>query len=61
MFCLYMFIYVLYTQVLLILILKKAVFSDSNRIQTHNHLVHKRTLNYLAKLASLAKWLSFCL
>ena len=24
---------------------------DSNRIQTHNHLVHKRTLNHLAKLA----------
>ena len=26
---------------------------DSNRIQTHNHLVRKRTLKYLAKLA---KW-----
>ena len=25
---------------------------------THNHLVRKRTLNHLAKLASLAKWLS---
>ena len=25
--------------------------SDSNRIQTHNHLVHKQTLNHLAKLA----------
>ena len=25
--------------------------SDSNEIQTHNHLVHKRTLNHLAKLA----------
>ena len=25
--------------------------SDSNMIQTHNHLVRKRTLNYLAKLA----------
>ena len=25
--------------------------SDSNGIRTHNHLVHKRTLNYLGKLA----------
>ena len=25
--------------------------SDSMRIRTYNHLVHKRTLNYLAKLA----------
>ena len=25
--------------------------SDSNRIQTHNYLVHKWTLNNLAKLA----------
>ena len=32
--------------------------SDSNRIQTHNHLVYNRTLNYLAKLT---KWLSVCL
>ena len=31
---------------------------DSTRIWTHNHLVRKRTLNHLAKLASLAKWLS---
>ena len=31
---------------------------DSTRIQTHNHLVHKRTLNQLAKLASLAKFFS---
>ena len=29
--------------------------SDSNGIQTYNHLVHKWTLNHLAKLA---KWLS---
>ena len=29
-----------------------------NCIQTHNHLVHKRKLNDLAKLASLAKWLN---
>ena len=29
--------------------------TDSNRIQTLNHLVRKRTLNHLAKLA---KWLS---
>ena len=32
--------------------------SDSNGIRTHNHLVHKRTLSRLAKLASLAKWLT---
>ena len=27
------------------------VSSDCNWIRTHNHLVHKRTLNHLAKLA----------
>ena len=32
--------------------------SDSNGIQTHNHLVHKRTLNHLAKLVCWAKCLS---
>ena len=32
--------------------------NDCNWTRTHNHLVHKRTLNHLAKLASLAKWLS---
>ena len=32
--------------------------SNNNRIRTHNHLVHKQTLNHLAKLTSLAKWLS---
>ena len=32
--------------------------SDCNWIQTQNHLVHKQTLNHLAKLA---KWLSFVL
>ena len=31
------------------------LFVDSNGIQTHNHLVHKRTLNHLT---SLAKWSS---
>ena len=34
--------------------------SDCNWTWTHNHLVHKRTLNHLSKLAkwlSLAKWL----
>ena len=31
---------------------------DSNVIRNHNHLVRKWTLNYLAKLAGLAKWLS---
>ena len=35
--------------------------SDNNGIQTHNHLIHKQTLNHLAKWASLAKWLSVCL
>ena len=35
--------------------------SDSNVIRTHNYLVRKRTLNHIAKLASLAKWLSVCL
>ena len=30
--------------------------SDSNGIQTHNHLFSKRTLNHLAQLA---KWLSY--
>ena len=25
--------------------------SDCNRIRTHNHLIRKRTLNHLAKLA----------
>ena len=32
--------------------------SDCNWSQTHNRLTHKRTLNHLDKLASLAKWLS---
>ena len=32
--------------------------SDTKVIRTHNHLVYKRTLNHLAKLTSLAKWLS---
>ena len=32
--------------------------SDTNGIQIHNHLVCKPTLNDLAKLSNLAKWLS---
>ena len=32
--------------------------SDCNGTRTHNHLVRKRTLNHLAKMISLAKWLS---
>ena len=32
--------------------------SNCNGIWTHNHVVHKRTFNHLAKLASLAKWLT---
>ena len=31
---------------------------DCNWARTNNHLVCKRTLNNLAKLTSLAKWLS---
>ena len=31
------------------------VNSDCSGTRTHNHLVRKRTLNHLAKLASLAK------
>ena len=34
-------------------------FSGSNRIQTHNHLVHKRTLNHLAKSAKFVKFVKF--
>ena len=34
------------------------VLSVCKGIQTHNHLVCKRTLNHLAKLANLVKWLS---
>ena len=34
---------------------------DCNWTRTHNHLVRKQTFNYLAKLASLAKWFSVCL
>ena len=34
---------------------------DCNWTRTQNHLVHKQTLNHLAKLASLAKWWSVCL
>ena len=37
------------------------VLNDNNGIQIHSHLVRKRTLNHLAKLASLAKWFSVCL
>ena len=29
--------------------------SDCNWTRTHNHLVHKQTLNHLAKMAKLAK------
>ena len=30
---------------------------DWNWTRAHKHLLHKRTLNHLDKLASLAKWL----
>ena len=32
--------------------------NDCNCTRTHNHLLRKWTLNHLAKLASLVKWLS---
>ena len=32
---------------------KKYYLSDCNWIRTHNHLVHKRTLNHLAKLGTI--------
>ena len=41
-----------------ILFLLTSSHNDCNWTRTQNHLVLKRTLNYLAKLASLAKWLS---
>ena len=31
--------------------------SDCNGIRTHNHLVHKQTLNHLAKLANYGVWI----
>ena len=34
---------------------------DCNRTQTYSHLVHKRALIHLAKMASLAQLLSVCL
>ena len=36
-------------------------FKWLHRNWAHNHLVCKITLNYLAKLAKLAKWLNACL
>ena len=35
--------------------------SDCNWIRSHSHLVQKRRLDHLAKLASFAKCLSVCL
>ena len=40
---------------------KSKYIENSNGIRTHSPLVRKRTLNQLAKLASLAKLLSVCL
>ena len=37
---------------------KRLFLSDCKWTRTHNHLVRKRTLNHLSKLASLAKCLS---
>ena len=39
---------------------KKVYLSDSNGMWTNKLLVSKQTLNYLAKLTSLAKWSSKC-
>ena len=33
--------------------------NNYNETRTHNHLVRKQTPNHLAKMANLAKWLSF--
>ena len=38
--------------------LQSLLLHDCSRIRTHKDLVRKRTVNHLAKLASLAKWLS---
>ena len=38
--------------------LKTCSLSDCNWTRTHNHLVHKQTLNHLAKLAYLGKFCS---
>ena len=46
---------------LLSLLLLLPLPSECNEVRTHNHLVYKRTLNHLAKLVSLAKWLSVLL
>ena len=35
--------------------------SDCHGTRTYKHLVRRRALNHLAKLTSLAKWLSGCL
>ena len=35
--------------------------TDSKWTRIHNHLICKQTLNHLARLATLAKWLSVCL
>ena len=32
------------------------ILSDSNLTRTHNHLVHKRTLNHLANIVWLNRW-----
>ena len=37
------------------------MLSDGNGIRTHSHLVRKRTLNQLAKLAIFTKCLDVCL
>ena len=36
----------------------QTILSDCNWTRTHNHLAPKQTQNHLAKLTSLAKWLS---
>ena len=39
----------------------KFFLNDCNGTRTHNNLIRKLTINRLASLASLDKWLHFCL
>ena len=53
--------YVNYGKTILLSVTFSQLLSNCNGTRTHNHLVCKWTLNHLAKLASLVKWLSVCL
>ena len=39
--------------------ISKVSLGSRTRIQTHNHVVHKRALNHLAKLATLGTWFGY--